>query len=112
MTLTESNHMSTIYANIRRIAIGYSVEGSDIYKNKTILENIKYLLDFMHNNYFSKRESIKFSGFNNWWDWEIGCPQRLLDILSIIREDLTQEEINKYIEPIERYVPVPSLTMC
>jgi len=112
LTLTESNHMSTIYANIRRIAIGYSVEGSDIYKNKTILENIKYLLDFMHNNYFSKRESIKFSGFNNWWDWEIGCPQRLLDILSIIREDLTQEEINKYIEPIERYVPVPSLTMC
>ena len=112
LTFTESSHMSSVYSYIRTMAIGYSVEGSDIYKNSTILENIIYLLDFMHNNYYSKRENITFSGFNNWWDWEIGCAQKILDILSIIREDLTQSQINKYIEPIERYVPSPSLTMC
>ena len=66
----------------------------------------------MHDNYYSKRENITFSGFNNWWDWEIGCAHRLVEILSIIREDLTQSQINKYIEPIERYVPTPSRIMC
>ena len=111
-SLTESSHMHSIYLNIRTMAIGYAAEGSEIYKNSEIFENIIYLLDYMHNNYFSKKESVSFKGFNNWWDWEIGCPQRLLEILSIIRFSLTQELIYKYIGPIERYVPVPSLTMC
>ena len=112
LSLSESSHMTTIYSNIRTIAIGYACEGSEIYKNSEILNNILYLLDWTHNNYFSKRESITFTGFNNWWDWQIGSPQRLLEILTIIRDSLTQEQINKYIEPIERYVPFPSLTMC
>ena len=46
------------------------------------------------------------------WHWVIVCAQRLVEILSIIREDLTQSQINKYIEPIERYVPFPSRVMC
>lgn len=112
LSLSESSHMTTIYSNIRTIAIGYACEGSEIYKNSEILNNILYLLDWTHNNYFSKRENITFTGFNNWWDWQIGSPQRLLEILTIIRDSLTQEQINKYIEPIERYVPFPSLTMC
>ena len=112
LSFTQTSDMTAVYNNLRTIAIGYSVEGSDIYKDSSIFESIIYLLDYMHNNFFSKRESISFSGFNNWWDWEIGSPHKLIDTLSIIREDLTQDQINKYIEPIERYVPSPSLTMC
>jgi hypothetical protein len=112
LTMTESSHMTNIYSKIRTIAIGYGSEGSEIYKNSSILENIVYLLDWVHDNYFSKRENVTFTGFNNWWDWEIGSPHRLLEALSILKDSLTQKQIYKYIEPIERYVPFPSRTMC
>ena len=55
LSFTQTSDMTTVYNNLRTIAIGYSVEGSDIYKDSSILESIIYLLDYMHNNYFSKR---------------------------------------------------------
>jgi hypothetical protein len=102
--------MSKIYGNIRAIASGYATEGGDLYKNEQILQDIISALDYMHENYYSRREENIFSN-DNWWDWEIGTPENLLEALVCIADDISQKLIDKYLEPINRYDPYPSMTM-
>ncbi len=103
--------MSKIYGYIRSMAIGYASEGEELYKDQQLLQDIISALDYMHENYYNRREENIFSSNDNWWDWEIGTPENLLGALVCISEDLPQKVIDKYLEPINRYVPLPSMTM-
>ena len=48
---------------------------------------------------------------NNWWHWDIGIPQALVEIIVYLKEELTDEQINKYLTPLNKYIPLPSMTM-
>ena len=109
--MARTSDMSKIYELIRSMAIGYASEGGELYKSQELLEAILYALDYMNENYYNRREENKFSGFDNWWDWEIGTAEHLIDILVCISEDISQKLIDKYLEPINRYDPLPSMTM-
>ena len=109
--MTQTSDMSTIYGFIRSMAIGYITEYSELYRNPQFLTEIISALDYMHENYYNRREEKIFSGFDNWWDWEIGSAQKILDILICLSEDLPQQLIDKYLEPVNRYIPSPSMTM-
>ena len=109
--MQRTSDMSRIYGFIRSMAIGYASEGGELYKDEQLLEDIIAALDYMHENYYNRREEQIFSGFDNWWDWEIGTPENLLDALICISEDISQKLIDKYLEPINRYDPLPSMTM-
>ena len=110
LQMNKSGVMTKIYSNIRSMAIGYASEGGELYKNEELLEDIIYAFDYMHENYYNRREENIFSS-DNWWDWEIGTPEKLLEALVCISEDISQKLIDKYLEPINRYVPLPSMTM-
>ena len=110
LQMNKSGDMTKIYSNIRSMAIGYASEGGELYKNEELLEDIIYAFDYMHENYYNRREENIFSS-DNWWDWEIGTPEFLLEALVCISEDISQKLIDKYLEPINRYVPLPSMTM-
>jgi len=99
------------YNKIRNMAIGYSVKGSDIYKDKTLLKDIVYALDQMHEKYYKDKNLHSYPSRNNWWDWQIGSAQHIVNILMLIKDDITQAQIDKYLEPVNRYDPLPSLTM-
>lgn len=109
MQTTES--ISSIYYRLRDMAIGYAIEGSDTYKNKQLLADIVYGLEYMHNNYFKDKNLHTYPKRNNWWNWEIGSPQAIVNILMLCGDGLTEEQIDKYLDPVNRYVPYPSMTM-
>ena len=109
-SMTKTSDMSSIYSLIRSMAIGYASEGGQLYKDSKLLENITRALDYMNENYYNKREKNLFSN-NNWWDWEIGSAEKLIDTLICISDDIPQKLLDKYLEPINRYDPLPSMTM-
>jgi hyaluronate lyase len=111
LEMARTSDMSKIYGYIRSMAIGYATEGGELYKNEELFNDIIGALDYMHENYYNRREEKIFSGFDNWWDWEIGSPENYLDALFCICEDLPEKILNKYLEPINRYDPFPSMTM-
>ena len=98
------------YYKMQQIAIGYSIEGSDIYKNKEIFDDIVRGLDYMHENYYTKRYPRKFKGSNDWFHWDIGIPRLILEIISYLKEELAQEQIDKYLTPINKYIFYPKYT--
>lgn len=109
--MTRTSEMTKIYSYIRSIAIGYATENGELYKSPELLQAIIGAMDYMHENYYNRREENKFSNSDNWWDWEIGSPENYLDALFCIYEDLPEQILNKYLEPINRYDPFPSMTM-
>ena len=109
-TMTQTSHMTSIYYKLRSMAIGYSIKGGELNKNSTFLNDILIGLEYMHENYYNKRGNLTWS-WNNWWDWEIGSAQYLIDILILINDDISQNLLNKYLEPINKYDYLPSYTM-
>jgi len=53
--MDSSNDINSIYSKINQMAKGYSIEGGEIYKNETFFEDLMYCLDYMHENYYTKR---------------------------------------------------------
>ena len=109
--MQRTSDMSRIYGFIRSMAIAYASEGGELYKDEQLLEDIIGALDYMHENYYNRREEQIFSANDNWWDWEIGTAENLLDALVCISEDISQKLLDKYLEPINRYDPLPAMTM-
>ena len=79
--------------------------------DKELLKDIIYSLDYMHDNYYTKRKQKIFTGFDNWWNWDIGVPKELVEIIVYLKDEVTEDQINKYLSPLNEYIPLPSLTM-
>lgn len=99
------------YNAIRTMAIGYSVKGGELYKDEQLLADIVYALDYMHENYYKQMDLHAYPTRNNMWDWQIGVGQPLVDTLMLIKDEITQEQIDKYLAPVYHYVPYPIDTM-
>ena len=110
-SMENTQDMNEIYNKIKQMAIGYAIEGGQLNNNKEVFNDIIYSLDYMHDNYYTKRKDKIFSGFDNWWNWDIGIPQSLVEIIVCLKDELTDEQINKYLTPVNEYIPLPSMTM-
>jgi len=101
---TDSAAISKAYTMIKDMATAYSTDGTDQYGNLALKDDIISALDWMHT--YQYNESKKIVG--NWWDWEIGTPQALMDILVLMYDDLSEEQIAKYLKVIDTFVPDPT----
>lgn len=106
-----------LYWRIQAMALGYATKGTSCYKNAELLTAIRNSLEYMYNNYYGEQHITDFNYVNwvrnsNWWYWQIGTASYVVDILMILSDTLTQAEINKYLIPVDFFVPRVSLTAC
>ena len=97
---TDSAAITKAYTMIKDMATAYSTEGTSQYRNPALKDDIISALDWMHT--YQYNESKKIVG--NWWDWEIGTPQALMDILVLMYDDLSEEQIAKYLKVIDTVI--------
>ncbi len=109
--MKDSAGVTTNFNNIRNMAKGYAVKGGELYKDEKLLNDIVYAMDYMILNHYSDRNSSSVSGFNNWWDWQIGSAQAIVDTIICIRDDVSQDQIDTWLEPLNSYIYYPTLTM-
>jgi len=110
--MTESAHMTYAFRYVTPMAKAYACSGSKYYQDKTMLEDVIYCLDFLTDNYYSKEGRINWKNntFDNWWDWNCGSAQELINCLFCIENELSQEQIQKYLlyYSTELWTPHPS----
>lgn len=99
------------YGKIKSMALAYAIEGSELYHDEALLEDIVYAMDKMHSGYYRDRSLHPYPKRNNWWDWEIGSAQHIVNIILLCEEGLMEAQINRWLEPVNAYVPYPSMTM-
>ena len=90
-------NMTSQYASIEAMARGYATYGSAYYKNEELRDDIIYCLDVMYEHFFGG-DSGKMPAGTNWYDSYVTTPLHLSAILLALRHDLTQEQLDHYMD--------------
>lgn len=100
---TPSADLTTQFTKLQKLALAYGTKGTSYYQDPTILSAVEEGMDFM----IAKKgyDGKKYHG--NWWDWQIGIPQKFISILMVLGEELPVEKVQTYTAAISGYVPDP-----
>lgn len=93
------------YANIRTLALAWGTFGSDLYHNDALKADILFGLKWMNEHMYGDAE-IEGRGWRdinafNWWHWYVGGPDMMTDAILIMENELTWEEVCKYMRPFK-----------
>ncbi|MDF2838271.1 MAG: Hyaluronate lyase, partial [Paenibacillus sp.] len=100
---TVSSHITGSYNRLKDMAIALVTPGTGLYKDGELRNDILAGIDWMYQH----RYNATRASYNNWWDWEIGSPLALADIVTLMYDDLSEEQITAYTNTIDRFVPNP-----
>lgn len=98
---TVSADITDNYNRLRSMALAYATPGCSLAGNATLLADTVSGLDWMYANRYNPTKSI----YSNWWDFEIGSPYRLMDIVVLLYDQLTPTQITNYTNAVDKFTP-------
>lgn len=101
-----SEFTTSMYARLRAITVDWGTPGSALSGDPAVLGRIKGALELL---YTSDQYSEKTAEIGNWYTYEIGIPLYLLHILATVADELTQDELAKYLKPVLKFSGNPNL---
>ena len=104
---SKSANFTKTYRRLEQIAKAVTNKKSKYYNDKNVLNMVKRSMKLMNEHYYNENTESK----GNWWDYEIGTPRAINNIVTIMNEFFSKEEIAKYLAPISKMVPDPSKIM-
>lgn len=103
-----SEDMREEYYRISEMAIAWGMRGSSLYHNTQLRDDILYALEWMYKNRYGQDQmngrGWKPTKDDNWWDWQIGAPGALVEILMIMESEVDRATISKYLAVCDFYV--------
>lgn len=94
-------HVMRTYENIKNIAKAYATPNTKYYKNPEIKKELIEYLDWLYDNAY--HEGLPENG--NWWQWELGIPKHLNDIMVLLYDDVPYEKRMKYLKASQYFQP-------
>ena len=104
---SKSANLTKTYRRLEQIAKSVTNPKSKYYNDKEVINIVKRSMKLMEDNYYNENTESK----GNWWDYEIGVPRAINNILTIMNHYFSKEEIVKLLLPISKMVPDPSKIM-
>lgn len=101
----KSSHLTTTYRRLEQMAQVFENAHSSYYHDRELLNKIKKGMSWLYDKVYNEQKEIK----GNWWDYEIGTPRAIVNILIYLHPYFSQEEINNYTAPISKFVPNVSM---
>ncbi|WP_199198842.1 polysaccharide lyase 8 family protein [Amycolatopsis sp. CA-128772] len=100
-----SDYTTSMYARLRAIAVDWGTPGSALSGDPVVLDRIKAALELIYASQY--HENVGEIG--NWYTYEIGIPYYLLHTLSVVADQLTADQLARYLKPVKRFVGNPNL---
>lgn len=104
---TKSPNLTKTYRRLEQMAKAVVTKGSAYYHDATMVQFIRQSLLWLNKNVYNENKEI----VQNWWDYEIGTPRALNNILAILEKYFTQDEIKLLLKAIDKFVPEPNKIM-
>ncbi|MHA6480558.1 polysaccharide lyase family 8 super-sandwich domain-containing protein [Paenibacillus sp. strain BS8-2] len=104
---TVSATLTTNYNRLYAMSAAYATSGSALYENASLASDIVNALDWMYTNKFN----TSTTQYDNWWDFEIGSPKKIVDIMVLLYDQLSPTQITNYGTVLNKFVPNPSTDM-
>lgn len=93
-------HIHLSYINLHRMTRAWAYTSSPLYHNDSLLADIRYGLDFLARNAYNN----DLPHIGNWWEWQIGIPFDYCNMVCMLYDVLTQEEIATFNKTAGRIV--------
>lgn len=95
---------ATVVANAVRLldmAQAYGTAGGPLYRDAALGAAIAYGLDWLVREHYHAGQQQ----YGNWWSWQIGTPQRLLDVLSLAGDAVPADVRERTLAAVNWFVP-------
>lgn len=98
-----SANITGSYRRLQLMARAYASPGTGLTGDAALAADIVAGLDHL----YSKAYNETASNYGNWWDWQIGAPQRLLDVMVLAYDRLSNP--GRYLAAVDHHVPDSSV---
>lgn len=93
--------MNTGYNRLRTMAEAYSQPGTGLTGDTGLRDAVIAGLDHLHADVFNETTAR----YGNWWNWQIGAPQALMDTCVLLHDDLTDAQRAAYCKAVDTFLP-------
>lgn len=101
---TNSADITSGYRRLRDMARAFVMKGSKLYHKKDLKAAIISGMDWMYEH----RYNVNGKEYGNWWDWEIGAPKALNNVVVLMYDQLSPMEIQHFMNAVDHFVPDPT----
>lgn len=102
----KSADITTSYTRLHSMAIAYCSPGTIGYHNPELKSDILSALEWLYTRKYNERTLIpKTGGNNNWWDYRIGSPEKLNNIIVLLYDQISPEWRAAYVRAIQYAAP-------
>ncbi|MER8185872.1 polysaccharide lyase family 8 super-sandwich domain-containing protein [Kitasatospora sp. NPDC094015] len=98
---TDSAAVTASYVRLRTMALACAQPGTGLTGDPRTAAAVATGLDHLHAHAYTPTATA----YGNWWDWQIGAPQALLDTAVLLHDRLTPAQLAGYCAAVDRQVP-------
>lgn len=96
-----SARMGTSYNRLNTMAQAYCQPGTGLTGDTALRDAVLTGLDHLCSEVYNEDTAR----YGNWWNWQIGVPQMLMDTCVLLYDHLTQTQIDNYCRAVDHFVP-------
>jgi len=101
-----SSHITRAYERLHAMSLAYSTHGSTLENNQQLRADLISAMDWMYTNRYNERKK----SYDNWWDWELGTPIQLNDIVVMLYDQLSATQRTNYMNAVNKFSPTVTMT--
>ncbi|MFJ7069621.1 polysaccharide lyase 8 family protein [Streptomyces sp. NPDC101115] len=98
---TYSGNLNSSFNRLRTMTEAYSQPGTGLTGNAALRDEILAGLDHLHDQAYNAGQTR----YGNWYSWQIGAPQALLDIDVMLYEHLGAARVADHCAAVDHFVP-------
>ncbi|MFI6490152.1 polysaccharide lyase 8 family protein [Streptomyces sp. NPDC050564] len=96
-----SGNLNTSYTRLNTLAQAYSQQGTGLTGDTGLRDDILTGLDHLYSEVYNENQAR----YGNWYSWQIGAPQALLDVCVLMYDQLSATQIADYLAAVDHFVP-------
>ncbi|UNM12145.1 polysaccharide lyase 8 family protein [Streptomyces formicae] len=96
-----SANMNDSYNRLRTMAEAFAQPGTGLTGDTGLRDAVVTGLDHLCTEVFNEHTAR----YGNWWNFQIGAPQALMDICVLVHDALTDSQIANYCRAVDAFVP-------
>lgn len=96
-----SGNMNTSYSRLGTLAQAYCQPGTGLTGDTALRSAVVTGLDHLHDDVYNAGQAR----YGNWYSWQIGAPQALLDVCVLMYDSLSAAQLAGYLAAVDHFVP-------
>ncbi|MFE0675703.1 polysaccharide lyase 8 family protein [Streptomyces sp. NPDC058867] len=96
-----SGNLNASYNRLNALAQAYSRPGTGVTGDSALRDAVLTGLDHLHTEVYNANQTR----YGNWYSWQIGAPQALLDICVLMYDALTPAQLAAHCAAVDHFVP-------